>query len=92
MNEVFASTPAQIEKAKVAVAAWAPTAMRFLVIIPLLKNKLYLHFCLSSILSQQGDFVLRVHIQTADKSGDVQRVVRQWQKWLEILPKAGRGK
>ena len=65
--------------------------MKFLIIIPLLRAESYLELCLSSILSQQGDFVLRVHVQTADQSGDVQRVVRRWQQWLKIFePKTGR--
>jgi glycosyltransferase involved in cell wall biosynthesis len=65
--------------------------MNFLIIIPLLRAEPYLDLCLSSILSQQGDFVLRVHIQTADQSGDVQRQVSRWQQRLQTFePKSGR--
>ena len=65
--------------------------MNFLIIIPLLRAESYLDLCLSSILSQQGDFVLRVHIQTADQSGDVQRQVSRWQQRLQTFePKSGR--
>src|SRR5260370_32833528 len=65
--------------------------MNFLIIIPLLRAEPYLDLCLSSILSQQGDFVLRVHIQTADQSGDVERLVSRWQQWLQTFePKSGR--
>jgi glycosyltransferase involved in cell wall biosynthesis len=65
--------------------------MNFLIIIPLLRAEPYLDLCLSSILLQQGDFVLRVHIQTADQSGDVQRQVSRWQQRLQTFePKSGR--
>jgi len=65
--------------------------MNFLIIIPLLRAEPYLDLCLSSVLSQQGDFGLRVHVQTADQSGDVQRQISRWQQQLQTFePKSGR--
>ena len=62
----------------------------FFIVIPLLRAESYLDICLSSIFSQQGDFVVRVHVQTADQSGDVQRQVVRWQQWLQTFgPKTG---
>jgi glycosyl transferase family 2 len=87
----MSKTPSALHEGHLAkIPSLCDHAIDFLIVIPLLKTESYLDFCLSSIFSQQGDFVLRVHIQTADQSGGVQRQVVRWQQWLQTFgPKTG---
>ena len=53
--------------------------MLIYIVIPCFNSEGYLHQCLSSVLLQEGDFNLHVHIQDGLSKDSTLLIAKQWQ-------------
>jgi hypothetical protein len=64
------------------VAVDLESAMNFLVIIPSKNASSHLDRSLGSVLMQEGNFHLHVHVQDSNSDDDSECIIERWQRWL----------
>src|SRR5581483_10199182 len=61
--------------------------MKFFIIVPVKNGASYLNRSLGSLLAQEGDFDLHVHVQDGASGDRPERILERWRAWLASDPR-----